>query len=316
MKKNVLALILCLCLVFSAACAAGDSTREKDEDNNKKSEETEVTEEETEATEEETEAVETTDTAPGSDEISLDEQIIVDQDDVVITVMSYENDEYYGPTFLVQIENNTEQNLSMSAYSAVINGIAIDGSLYCDVAAGKKANAELYFDSADLAISGITTMKDIEVIFEGYDPDTYDTLFMSDIAAFSTTADASSVQTIDDSGTVVYDDKGIRVIMKETIQEDEFGDTYIVFFVENSTDAEICLYSEDVSVNGIMIDPIYASIVPAGKVDFEDMCFWASDLEENEITEINEIEFSLYCFDWDSLDDIFNTESITFTVTK
>jgi len=317
MKKSLLALILCLCLVFSAACAGEDSTKDKDDDNNRKSEETEVTEKETEETEKETEAVvETTENAPVSGEISIDEQIIVDKDGVVITVMSYENDEFYGPTIVTQIENNTEQDLSMSIYSAIVNGIAIDGSLYCDVAAGKKANTEICLDPADLAVSGITTIKDIELIFEGYDSVTYDTLFMSDSAAFSTSADASFVQMIDDSGSVVYDDNGIRIIMKETVEVDEFGDTYFVFYVENNLDVEIAVFSENVSVNGIMIDPVYGSIVPAGKVDFEDMCFWASDLEDNGITGIEEIEFSLYAYDWDSLDDIFSTDVISFTITK
>ncbi|MBN1776409.1 MAG: hypothetical protein JW817_08100 [Clostridiales bacterium] len=315
MKKRLLTLILCVCLVFSAACTAEDSSRKNDDDDNRKSEETEVTEEETEATEEETEDVsETTGNALGFDEIELEEQTIVDKDGIVITVISFENDEFYGPIINVQIENNTEQNQVMSVYGMKVNGIAIDGSLYCEVSTGKKANAEIYLDGADLEVSGISTIKDLEIVFEGYDSDSYDTLFMSDAVTFSTNADESFVQTVDDSGTVVYDENGIRVVMKETIEIDEFGDPYFVLFVENDTDAEIYVSMDDVSVNGVMLDPFFASIVPAGTVDFEDAWFSVSDLEDNDISEIEEIEFSLYAYDWDTMDDVFTTDMITLTV--
>lgn len=308
MKKILMALILCLCLVFSAACSSGDSSKDKDDDNNKESEETT---EKSEVTEEETEAA-----AQNFDEISIDEQVIVDQDGIVVTVKSIENDEFYGPTINVQIENASENNLSMSVDTLTVNGIAIDASLYCDVAAGKMANTEIYMDSDDLAISGITTIKDIELAFEGYDPDTYDTLFMSDVAAFSTNADVTFVQKIDDSGSVVYDNNGIRIIMKDGVNVDEYGDTYFVFYVENNSNVSIGVFSENVSVNDVMIDPFFGSMVPAGKVDFEDMTFWASDLEDSAVVSISGIEFSMYGFDWDSLDDLFDTGIVTFTVTE
>ena len=72
--------------------------------------------------------------------------------------------------------------------------------------------------------------------------------------------------------------------------------------------------AEDVSVNGFMLDPFYATSVDAGKCAFSDMSWFESDFEENGITDVENIEFTLRVYneeDWS--DEDFANELITLT---
>ena len=250
------------------------------------------------------------------DEITVDEQIIVDQDGIVITVKSFENDESHGPTFLLQIENTTDKDLIMNSDLATVNGITVDTMLACDVMAGDTVEAELYINIYDLEISGITTIKDIEISFSAYDMATYTIVFISDVVMFSTNVDASFTQSIDDSGISVYDDGDIRVVMKEAVVKNDNGDMYFLFFVENSTDVSVSVSTGNVFVNGSPITPNFASNVPAGKVDYVYMAFGTDDLKANEIVSINEIEFSLYGYEYNSIVELFTKDNVKITIAK
>ena len=72
--------------------------------------------------------------------------------------------------------------------------------------------------------------------------------------------------------------------------------------------------SDDVSVNGFMCDPFWATSVAAGKAAFSSMDWMASSFEENGITEVEEIEMVLQVYDnenW-SANDLFK-ETVTLT---
>ena len=68
-------------------------------------------------------------------------------------------------------------------------------------------------------------------------------------------------------------------------------------FLENKTDKELMFSVDQVSVNGYMCDPLWATTVAAGKKANEQITFFKSDLEENNITKVEEITFTLNVYD-------------------
>ena len=68
-------------------------------------------------------------------------------------------------------------------------------------------------------------------------------------------------------------------------------------YLENKTDVELMFSLDDVSVNGFMCDPFWASSVAAGKKANEEISFSDSDFEKNGITEVSEIVFTLTVYD-------------------
>lgn len=102
--------------------------------------------------------VENDDTEPGIDqssvttmtEISIEEQVILEQDGIKITVKSLDFEDFWGPTLKLLIENNSEKSITVQTRKSTVNGVMIDGMISCDVATGKKANDGITFSSTEL----------------------------------------------------------------------------------------------------------------------------------------------------------------------
>ena len=79
-----------------------------------------------------------------------------------------------------------------------------------------------------------------------------------------------------------------------------WGYTADMFFV-NKTDKTLMFGTDDVSVNGYMADPFFAKSVSAGKCAFGSMQWSEETFAENEIEEVEEIEFTLSIYDDDDI---------------
>ncbi len=95
---------------------------------------------------------------------------------------------------------------------------------------------------------------------------------------------------------VLVDDANCTVIIKGVDADNLFGYTLNVF-LENKTDMELMFSVDEVSVNGFMCDPFWASTVSAGKKANQQISFAESDFEANGITEVSDISFTLNVYD-------------------
>lgn len=234
---------------------------------------------------------------------------------IKVTVVGYETDGLFGDALKLQIENNSSKNIGVSTNdSAAINGIMVGDLLAADVAAGKKTNENLTFLSSDLKAAGIETVKDIEFKLHIYEGDSYQTIDDSDLITVTTNADKNFEQKIDESGTLAVDEKGVKIFVKKVDSEDSFWGADVYLLVENNTGKDISVYVEDVSINGFMVDPIYASTIRKGKVAFDSITFFDSDLEDNGIKTIENIELSFKVVNNKSFSTILKTNPIKIDI--
>jgi len=248
-----------------------------------------------------------------SNVISVEETVLLDRGGIKITLKSFSAEELFGPTFKVQIENNTSKNVTVQLRDSSVNGVMADTIFSSDVAAGMKANEEITVVQSDLDIAGIEVIKDFEFKFHVFDAQTLDTVFDSDIIRITTSADPSYVQEYNSSGIVILDEKGIKVTVQKMSSEDSFWGADVYVFIENNTEGDITVQGRDVSVNGFMIDPMFSSDVAAGKKAYDTITFLESDLEDNGITSVEEITLSLIVFSADTLKTIIETQPSTVT---
>ncbi|MBQ7876017.1 MAG: hypothetical protein IJ316_01885 [Clostridia bacterium] len=288
--KKLLCLLMALVVVFSfAACNSGDDSSEESKKvaSGAKKGDSEVV-------------------SIIPEEITVKEQVIYDADDVKVTVKGISFDGYFGPELDVLIENNNEYDITVCTSDSTVNGLVVDCSLYCDVPAGKKANDTILIDSIALESSNIEIIKDVEFILYATDSE-YERVFESDYIKVTTTAPEAYVQEIDDSGYVAVDDENVKVIIKHIEPEKSIWGTEVLVYLENNTDRNLCIQTVDVSVNGFAIDPYFSTDVPAGKKAFDTITFSDTDLEDNDIDEITEMELKFEIIDWDDWD--YNYES-------
>lgn len=319
--KKLLSLIVAMVMLFSlAGCITITESDEKepvevttaaDKKEDFADELTEVLEEVIESTEnekdEQNKGIETE-----NGEASVEETVIYDKNDIVVTVKGLEESLFYGAEFNVLIENNSDVNILVQTRNTSINGFMMDPLFSCEVAAGKKANDSISFMSSDLEIAGISTIQSLELNLYVVDADTWDEIDESDVILIETDA-VDYVQKIDDSGKLAYEDDEIRIIVKTLESEESFWGSELYLFIENKSDKNIIVQTRDCSVNGFMIDPLFSCEVAKGKMAYDSLTFMEADLEDNDIIEIETIEVSFYLFDSESWDEITQTEAIAIT---
>ena len=182
-----------------------------------------------------------------------------------------------------------------------------------DIAAGKKANDSLTFSQTDLEQNGINTIANIEFSLHIFDPESYDTLYDSELIKLNTNLAEGFTQPSDDSGEILYDENAIKIVYKGVNSDNSIFGPEVVLYIENNSEQTITVQSRDTSVNGFMVEPSLSSEITPGNKAISGMTFMSSDLEENNITEFETIETSFHIFN-ENYDTIVDTEPITITI--
>lgn len=242
-------------------------------------------------------------------DVTLAETVLFDQDGIRITATGLSTDSLFGPELNLLVENDSAQNIVVQPNYCMVNGYMMDGLLSADVAAGKKANDTLDFLSNALARCGIETITDIELDLVVSDGDSWQTLYETGPVILQTSAAGQYTQTYDDSGEEIYNQNGIRVVAK-SVNDDLFG-MGIKFYLENNTDKAVIVNADNVSVNGYMMtDLFYSDLAPRSHA-VDTLTLLGSELEDNHIDTITDAELSLQITDADYYQTIDSTAPIT-----
>lgn len=242
-------------------------------------------------------------------DVTLAETVLFDQDGIRITATGLSTDSLFGPELNLLVENDSAQNIVVQPNYCMVNGYMMDGLLSADVAAGKKANDTLDFLSNALARCGIETITDIELDLVVSDGDSWQTLYETGPVILQTSAAGQYTQTYDDSGEEIYNQNGIRVVVK-SVNDDLFG-MGIKFYLENNTDKAVIVNADNVSVNGYMMtDLFYSDLAPRSHA-VDTLTLLGSELEDNHIDTITDAELSLQITDADYYQTIDSTAPIT-----
>ena len=83
-----------------------------------------------------------------------------------------------------------------------------------------------------------------------------------------------------------------------------------MLYIENNRSDNISLNVSNLSVNGFMNDSFFYSKVLSGKKSIDDITIFSSDLEDNGIEEISDIEFDFYVINADNYNTIIENETV------
>jgi hypothetical protein len=244
--------------------------------------------------------------------VSVDEQILLDQNNIIITLKSLIFDEWRSPELRILVENNSEKSIEIQTRDGAVNGIMVDAYLFANVEPGKKLNEGIILSSSDLEQAGIATIKDIEFTFFAYDLNLQDTVFSSEIIHITTTADVGFRQEYNDGGTLLYEDDGLKIVIQgKKYIDDYWGAAEIDVYIENLTASDIAIQLRNTSINGFMVDPVFTCAVLTGKRAYDSIWFSRDDFTTNDISSIEEMEFSLRIRDYSTWDLVKETGTLT-----
>lgn len=112
---------------------------------------------------------------------------------------------------------------------------------------------------------------------------------------------------------ILVDNENCTFKITDIESDGDWGYTLKVY-LENKTDKNLMFSWDDVSVNGFMCDPFWATSVQAGKKANSEISFSETDFEENGIENVENIEFKLSVYDDDNWDAAYLVDE-TFTLT-
>lgn len=296
--KKFFALVLAAMLVLSlAACdASSNGEVQSPSDVATSSDGTDASQTETSQTEE-----------------TLSETVLVDEAGVKITAKGLDLGGMFGPELKLLVENNSGKDLTFQSRNTSVNGYMVETMMSVDVVNGKSANDGLTFMSSDLEACGIQTIADMEFSFHIFTTEDLEDYLRTPPIQLKTSAFETYAYTYDDTGSLAYEGNGVRIVIKGLAKDDSFFGPSVVAYIENTSDRDITVQTKDVSVNGFMVDAMFSCDVLSGKHAVDGITFLSSDLEENEITEIENIELSFHIFETTGWDTIVDTDTVSIT---
>lgn len=256
----------------------------------------------------------TTDTSQETEEVvnevSIEEQVLYDENDIKITATGMD-DSIWGTELKLLIENNSSKTITVQARKCNVNGYMVTTMMSVDVASGKKANDSLTFETSGLKECGIEQIATMEFSFYIFDTETWDDIVETDMITVSTSIAEGYVQNYDDSGEVLVETDGVKIVGKGLSASDSFWGPGVILYIENNSDKNITVQVRDVSINGFMVTSSMSEDVLVGKKAISAVQFFSTDLESNGIDDITSVELYFHIFEAETFDTITETDVIT-----
>ena len=288
--KKFLSLLLCLTLLLSLAACGSEAAPE-----------TQVpTAAPTEPTETPAEEPTLAPTEPA--EVISEELVLVDNENLTFIVKGFSDNAHLGLEMQVYCENKTDRSMMFSLDGVSVCGIMYDPFWALEVSAGKKANDTIYFDTFALAEMGIESVD--EISFRLYATDFDDWLanpYVNEPFTVYPTGKTAEMVVYPEyqhknGETVLMDTEDLLFIVEKVSDTD--ADFYTLeCYIVNRTDRDLILSWDTVSVNGFMVDPLWATGILAGKQLYTDISFLMEDLKEQGIETVTDIELTLWAGD-------------------
>lgn len=243
-------------------------------------------------------------------EATIEETVVYDDNGLKITAKSLDMDGLFGPEIKFLIENESGKALTVQSRNVSVNDYMVDTIMSADIADGKKANEDLTITSSSLKNSGITQIADIELSFHIFESNDWLKSYDSDMIKISTSIAGEYEYSFNEEGTVLFDENNIKIVSKG-VNEDAFLGKEILLYIANNTDESITVQVRDVSINGCMMNAIFSCELNPGKHAVDGITFLDSELEENSIETIENVELSFNVFNSDNYDGIVDSQPIT-----
>ena len=243
---------------------------------------------------------------------------IVDNDKCAFTVTGTEFNEHLGLQIQVLCENKSDRTLMFSWNNVSVCGFMYDPMWAEEVAPGKKVNTTIGIDTYALEQMKVESVDQIE--FDLWIQDSEE--FMNEPVvneSFSIYPTGKTAETVrfpvfepSEEDTVIVDNGDLTFIVMNV--DDELADYYTLnCYIANKSDKNLMITWDEVSVNGFMVNPFWAMSVAAGKQAYTEIIFYRSDLQEQDIEVVQNIEFRLQASDNDNWEaDFILDEVYTF----
>lgn len=299
MKRNILYAVLCLALTAPALAGCGNDAATPTQENSEASAVAEDVSSDAEvSSEEEQESSE-------EEEISLEEVVVLDNEQYTIKVTDVELSDTAGITISSYLENKSaEDTYAFSITRACADGVSLDTQWNSSfpLAPGETMDGrEFGFMYSEALLNNGVKCTDLELEFVVYKQE-FDGIAQNEEIARETVhvypygeENAETyVREDQDTDTIIFDNENIKAVVTGC-EQNEYGYYLIHFYMENKSEASIGLVFDTFCINETLTLDAYdfCPYAEAGKCGFSYFLIDQDQLEENGITNMEEISFNV-----------------------
>lgn len=173
---------------------------------------------------------------------TIEETVMWENEDIKVTALSLSSDQYYYILNL-QIENKTGSDLYVMASRTAVNSFVVEPIMGVDVPANSTAEGEFKIRLNDVEADVIA---DIETRFS-YSSSNYSVNSKTKRVKLETSAAASYDYSYDESGTVLHDADGLKIVCQGFNDE---GNPIIYLSSTGELSEGCCVVVREIYVNG------------------------------------------------------------------
>lgn len=248
-------------------------------------------------------------------ESSVEETVLVDNDDVSVTVKSFEPEGAWGPCFEMLLENKTDRSLYFTLSDPAVDGVMCDPYWGESVPAGASAYSDLEWMLQSLQEVGVHYIESVNGVLRVFDDDTFEDVYEAPVS-WTVTVDGADTPAAEpvvfEHGFPVQEVLTGEELRFSVVDYDPAGSfdngPQLVFYMENHTDRTVYFSADDVSVNGFVCDPYWGMTVAPGMAAYGKCSWWQDDLEKAHVDEIETVQFTVQATDDDTWDELASAD--------
>ena len=215
---------------------------------------------------------------------TVEETVMVDNDEIKITALSLGSYQYYHILNL-SIENKTSSDLHVIASRTAVNGFVVEPTMGVNVSAGSTTQGEFRVRKSYVQSDIIA---DIETRFS-YSSSDYSVNTKTERVKLETSAAATFDYSFDESGTVLHDADGIKIVCKGWSDN---GYPIIYVYSTGELSEGCCVEEDELYVNGKKTYSNYCAWVFPNTRNLAEFDINDTDLYGNEIGKVESIKVS------------------------
>lgn len=245
---------------------------------------------------------------------SAGNSVVVDTEHCSFKILSMDTQNDSDSIVEVQLKNKTTLNLMFSIDNVSVNGVMYNPFWSCLVEAGQSYNTSILFNADELNKIGVSELTCLKFLLTVYDHDdwTADNLVSEKLAFYPSGEAAATVaqRTPQSTDFFVCDTEDFSIAITDFKPDNTLGYLVDAYF-KNNTAKNLTFSFDEVYVNGYRCEPFWSSYVTSEAAAYETLYLYLSDLEENGIAEVTELQFKLSVYDEDDwaadylLEDVF-----------
>lgn len=247
------------------------------------------------------------------DKINFEEETIIDNQKCRVIIKEINPKGTFGYSIKAELANKSgDQTYMYTIDHASLNGVQMDPYFATVLAPAEKASEEISF-SDDKIIKEIGDITDIELSLNVYDSNDHaaEPIAQEVFHLYPYGKEYATVyeKEMKQKDQLLAENKQIKVVMTGYESDPTWGFS-INLYLLNKTNKTLIYCMENVMINDIPLDSSYVTLILANKSSFSVMNWLYDLLQQNNIYEIKDIEFTIRVYDQEDEKEYYNKQVV------